>query len=147
MMSERLAPNTVEVVHVGTVMHKGVIGCKPSTPLDEVIRIMADTNVQVLVVTGPDEEALGTISQMDLLSFYGQDHKGLKARDVMSGKVIAVPPEMPLQEAIQIMMERCYQPPGRQRARRRWPAGAGRADDRAHHQGDARQQVDVVLQP
>ena len=106
MMSERLAPNNVEVVHVGTVMHKGVIGCKPSTPLDEVIRIMADTNVQVLVVTGPDEEALGTVSQMDLLSYYGQDHKGLKARDVMSGKVIAVPPELTLQEAIQIMMER-----------------------------------------
>ena len=107
MSSERLDPTTVEVVHVGTVMHKGVIGCKPSTPLDEVVRIIADTNVQVLVVTGPDEEALGTISQMDLLSFYGQDHKGLKARDVMSGKVIAVPPDMPLQEAIQIMIDRC----------------------------------------
>ena len=88
-------------------MHKGVIGCKPSTPLDEVIRIMADTNVQVLVVTGPDEEALGTISQMDLLNFFGQDHKGLKARDVMGSKVIAVAPEMTLQEAIQIMLERC----------------------------------------
>jgi CBS domain-containing protein len=107
MLSERLAPRIAEVIHVGTVMHKGVIGCKPSTPLDEVIRIMADTNVQVLVVTGPDEEALGTISQMDLLKFYGQDHKGLKARDVMSGKVIAVPPELTLQEAIQIMMDRC----------------------------------------
>ena len=107
MLSERLTPNDVELAHVGMVMHKGVIGCKPSTPLDEVIRIMADTNVQVLVVTGPDEEALGTISQMDLLAFYGRDHKGLKARDVMSGKVIAVPPEMPLQEAIKIMMEGC----------------------------------------
>ena len=107
MSSERLAPTATEVIHVGTIMHKGVIGCKPSTSLDEVIRIMADTNVQVLVVTGPDEEALGTISQMDLLAFYGQDHKGLKARDVMSGKVLAVPPELTLQEAIQIMMERC----------------------------------------
>ncbi len=107
MVSERLASSTVEVAHVGSVMHRGVIGCKPSTPLDEVIRIMADTNVQVLVVTGPDEEALGTISQIDLLAFYGQDHKGLKARDVMSGKVIAIPPEMTLQEAIRIMMERC----------------------------------------
>ncbi len=107
MLSERLAPVTTEVVHVGTVMHKGVIGCKPSTPLDEVIRIMADTNVQVLVVTGPDEEALGTISQMDLLEFYGQDHKGLKARDVMSGNVLAIPPDMTLQDAIKIMMEHC----------------------------------------
>lgn len=107
MSSEGLAPTAVQVVHVGTVMHRGVIGCKPSTPLDEVIRIMADTNVQVLVVTGPDEEALGTISQMDLLEFYGQDHKGLKARDVMSSKVIAIPPEMPLTEAIKIMRDKC----------------------------------------
>lgn len=107
MSSERLAPTAVDVPHVGTVMHKGVIGCKPSTPLDEVIRIMADTNVQVLVVTGPDEEALGTISQMDLLEFYAQDHKGLKARDVMSAKVIAIPPEMTLQDAIKIMIDRC----------------------------------------
>ncbi len=91
---------------VETVMHRGVIGCKPSTSLEEVIRIMADTNVEVLVVSGPDEEALGTISQLDVLSFYGQDLKGKKARDVMRTKVIAVPPEMPLAEAIKIMVER-----------------------------------------
>jgi CBS domain-containing protein len=87
-------------------MHRGVIGCKPSTSLDEVVRIMADTNVQVLVVIGPDEEALGTISQMDVIPYYNQDHKGMKARDVMRTKVIAVPPEMPLEAAIQIMVER-----------------------------------------
>lgn len=91
---------------VGTVMHRGVIGCKPSTSLEEVVRIMADTNVQVLVVTGPDEEALGTISQMDVLQYYGQDLKGLRARDVMRTKVIVVPPEMPLEEAVRIMVER-----------------------------------------
>ncbi len=92
---------------VGTIMHKGVIGCKPSTPLEEVVRIMADANVQVIVVTGPDDEALATISQMDVISFYGQDLKGLKARDVMSSKVIAVPPELPVLEAVKIMAERC----------------------------------------
>jgi predicted transcriptional regulator len=63
--------------------------------------------VQVLVVTGPDEEALGVINQMDLLKFYGRDHKGLKARDVMSGPVIAVPPEMAVQDAIKIMQDEC----------------------------------------
>lgn len=90
---------------VEAIMHKGVIGCKPSTPLEEVIRIMADTNVEVLVVTGPDEEALGTISQLDVVPFYGQDLKGKKARDVMRARVIAIPPEMPLRDAIQIMVE------------------------------------------
>ena len=63
---------------VEAIMHKGVIGCKPSTSLEEVIRIMADTNVEVLVVTGPDEEALGIISQLDILPFYGQNLKGVR---------------------------------------------------------------------
>jgi len=91
---------------VEAVMHKGVIGCKPSTPLEEVIRIMADTNVEILVVTGPDEEALGVISQLDVIPYHGQDFKGKKARDVMSREVIAVPPSMPLQDAINIMVKR-----------------------------------------
>lgn len=88
---------------VGGVMHKGVIGCKPSTPLEEVVRMMADTNLRVVVVTGPDEEALGFIAPLDVIAYYGKDLKGLRARDVMSSKVISVPPEMPLAEAVEIM--------------------------------------------
>ena len=57
-------------------------------------------------MTGPDEEALGVISQLDVLPFYGQELKGKKARDVMCQDMIAVPPEMPLQDAIKIMVER-----------------------------------------
>jgi CBS domain-containing protein len=94
MQSDRLVAN---------VMHKGVIGCRPSTPLDEIIRIMADTNVQVIVVTGPEEEALGTISQLDIVPYFGQEVKGVKARDVMHTKVIAIPPEMTLAEAAKVM--------------------------------------------
>jgi CBS domain-containing protein len=90
---------------VGHVMHRGVIGCKPSTSLEEVVRIMADTNVQVIVVTGPDDEALGTISQMDMLSYYGKDLKHMRARDVMSSKVIAIPPEVSLDEAVKVMID------------------------------------------
>jgi predicted transcriptional regulator len=92
---------------VEAIMHKGVIGCKPSTSLEEVIRIMADTNVEVLVVTGPDEEALGVISQLDVLPFYGQNIKGVRARDMMRANVIAIAPEMPVGEAARIMVERC----------------------------------------
>ena len=87
------------------VMHRGVIGCKPSTRLEEVVRIMADTNVQVLVVTGPDDEALGVISQMDVIPYFQHDIKGLKARDVMSTDVLAIPPQMTLDDAIKTMTE------------------------------------------
>jgi CBS domain-containing protein len=88
------------------IMHRGVIGCKPSTRLEEVVRIMADTNVQVLVVTGPDDEALGIISQMDVIPYFRQDIKGLKARDVMNTDVIAIPPQMTLDDAIKTMEDR-----------------------------------------
>lgn len=91
---------------VGDIMHKGVIGCKPNTPLEEVVRVMADTNLRVLVVTGPDEEALGIISRLEVIPFYGQDLRGKKARDVMSTKVIAISPDMTLDEAVKIMVER-----------------------------------------
>jgi CBS domain-containing protein len=67
---------------------------------------MADTNLQVLVVTGPDEEALGTISQLDLLPYYGKDLVGLKARDIMHLKVLAIPPTISVGEAASIMIER-----------------------------------------
>lgn len=97
MKSERL---------VETIMHKGVIGCKPSTPLEEVVRIMADTNLRIIVVTGPDDEALGIISQLEVIPYYGRDLKGVKARDVMSSMVIAIPPDMPVTEAVKIMVER-----------------------------------------
>ena len=89
---------------VGTIMHKGVIGCKPSTPLEEVVRLMADTNLQILVITGPDEEALGTISQLDLIPYFGKELIGLRARDIMGQKVIAIPPSMPVAEAANIML-------------------------------------------
>jgi hypothetical protein len=51
-------------VHVGSVMHRASLG-KTEHALDEVIRIIR-TRTSDFVVTGPDEEALGTISQMDL---------------------------------------------------------------------------------
>ena len=108
---------------------------------------MADTNVEVLVVTGPDEEALGVISQLDVLPFYGQDLKGKKARDVMSQKVIAVPPGMPLQEAIKIMVDGGINDLIVSVRGDVGAAGARRSDHRPRDQGHARQQVDVVLQP
>jgi CBS domain-containing protein len=91
---------------VEAIMHKGVIGCKPNTPLEEVVRVMADTNLHVIVVTGSSDEALGIISQLEVIPYYGRDLKGIKARDVMSSTVIAIPPNMLVTEAVKIMVEK-----------------------------------------
>jgi CBS domain-containing protein len=67
---------------------------------------MADTSLGVVVVTGPDDEALGIIGQLEILPYYGKELKGVKARDVMTSTVIAIRPDMPLKEAVKIMVER-----------------------------------------
>jgi CBS domain-containing protein len=42
---------------------------------------------------------------MDVIPFYAQDLKKLRARDVMSDNVIAIPPDVPVSDAVKIMVE------------------------------------------
>jgi len=91
---------------VRDIMHRGVITCKPDTLLKEVVRIMSDTDVHALIVVGPNGEAKGVVSHMDLLRVYGRNLLDLKAEDVMTPRVISISPEAPITEAIEIMLER-----------------------------------------
>jgi len=79
---------------VGDIMHKGVIACKPDTPLQEVVRIVADTDVHASV-----------ISHFDLIKCYGADLQEQKAQDIMTPKVIDVAPTVPVSEAVKLMVE------------------------------------------
>ncbi len=92
--------------HVWAVMHKGVIMCHPDTPLDEVVRVMADTGVHGLAVA-EDENGplLGTISHMDVIPYWDEDLRKYKARDVMTPKVISVSPDDTIADAIKVMVE------------------------------------------
>ena len=90
---------------VRDIMHKGVISCGPETPLPEVIRVIADTDVHAIVVTDPEGMALGVISHMDILPYYGQDVSSVKAKDVMTPNVISVGLDTPVKEAAQLMLK------------------------------------------
>jgi len=94
-------------VTVEDIMHKGVITCRPDTPLREVVRILCDSDIQTIAVEGPSGEVIGIISHLDILAHYREADldKGV-ARDVMSHKVIAVSPHTPLDEAIHLMVEK-----------------------------------------
>ena len=42
---------------VRDIYHKGVIFCKPDTPLQEVVRVMADTDIHAIIVAeGPSAQ-------------------------------------------------------------------------------------------
>jgi len=89
---------------VGDLMHRGVIACKLATPMDEVIRIVSDTDVHAIVVMDETNHALGVISHMDIIQFFGQDIASLTARDVMSGTVIDIEVGKPAKEAADLML-------------------------------------------
>ncbi len=87
------------------IMHNGVIGCKSDTPLSEVVRILSDTDIHALVVTGDFGEVVGVVSHMDIIPRHGEDLTQLTAREVMTSKVITVTPEAKVTEAIDVMVK------------------------------------------
>ena len=88
------------------IMHSGVIGCKPDTPLSEVVRILSDTDIHALVVTGEDGEVVGIISHMDIIPLYQQDLSSFTASQVMTASVISVSPEAAVAEAVKVMVDK-----------------------------------------
>lgn len=91
---------------VRDVMHRGVITCKPNTLLKEVVRILSDTDVSAIIVVGPNGEAKGVISHMDMLRVYGRNLLDVKAKEVMTAEVISVSPDASIAEAITVMLKR-----------------------------------------
>jgi CBS domain-containing protein len=91
---------------VGDLMHKGIIACKPETPMTEVVRIVSDTDVHAIVVMDNDNQALGIISHTDIIRLFGEDLAQHTAREVMSQGVLDIASEAPAKEAAQLMLDK-----------------------------------------
>ena len=91
---------------VKDIYHKGVIFCRPDTPLQEVVRVMADTDIHAIVVAEKEgAEPMGVVSHTDAIAHYGEDRSQIKASDVMTSHVITVSEEATIPEAVQKMLE------------------------------------------
>lgn len=96
-MSERL---------VQDIYHKGVIFCRPDTPLQEVIRVMADTDIHAIIVAAAENTApLGIIAHIDAIAHYGEDLSQISAAEVMNSPVATIPESAPVSEAAKKMRE------------------------------------------
>ena len=91
---------------VRDIMHKGVIACHPNTAVAEVVRVLADTEVHGVVVTGAAGELVGIISHMDVIPLYNKELEGKTAGDIMTRDVITVSLDASVQEAMQLMVAR-----------------------------------------
>ena len=90
---------------VGDLMHKGIIACKPETPMTEVVRIMVDTDVHAIIVVDDSSKARGIISHADIVRFYGQEISECTAGEAMSGRLLEIESGQPATLAAERMLE------------------------------------------
>lgn len=91
---------------VRDIYHKGVIFCRPDTPLQEVVRVMADTDVHAIIVAEEGgAQPLGVISHTNAIAHYGEDLNQIRAADAMTKGVITISKDAPVSEAARKMLE------------------------------------------
>ena len=91
---------------VRDIYHKGVILCKPDSPLQEVVRVMADTEIHAVMVTEREgEPPIGVVSHIDVIAHYGENLSTIHARDVMTADVISILEDATVGEAAKKLLE------------------------------------------
>jgi predicted transcriptional regulator len=91
---------------VRDIYHKGVILCKPDSPLQEVVRVMADTEIHAVMVTEREGQSpVGVVSHIDVIAHYGEDLTAIQAQDVMTSRVISISEDATVGEAAKKLLE------------------------------------------
>jgi len=89
---------------VRDIMKIGVPTCNLETPLPEIAKIMARENADAVIVM--DEfGACGVISQSDLVHAYPRNFLLLSAKDVMTDRIVSIPPEAAVTAASHLMQD------------------------------------------
>ncbi len=92
--------------YVRDIYHKGVIFCKPETPLQEVIRVMADTEIHAIMVAQQEgDPPVGVVSHMDTIAHYGKNLTAVHARDVMTTTVVSISEDASVKDAAEQLLE------------------------------------------
>jgi len=92
---------------VRDVMHRGVITCWTDEPLIDVARRLREYAINAIFVLDESGRAEGVISQTDLAEAYAQgDWQHRTAEEVMTTDVVTINGDIPLDAAIQIMLDK-----------------------------------------
>jgi CBS domain-containing protein len=92
---------------VRDVMHRGVITCWADEPVIDVARRLREYAINAIFVLDQSGRAEGVISQTDLARAYmkgGWKHR--TADDIMTPEVVTLSGDIPLDAAIQIMLDK-----------------------------------------
>ena len=90
---------------VRDLMQIGVPACETSASLIDVAHLLAEEARDILVVMG-EGGVEGVVSQSDLARAFVCDYQALTARDIMTPDMFSVPPDMTVQTAVELMLEK-----------------------------------------
>ncbi len=89
---------------VRDIMKIGVPTCTVETPLPQVAKIMARENADAIIVMD-ESGAVGVISQSDLTGVYARNYALLTAQEIMTDKIVSIPPDAAATAAAQTMQD------------------------------------------
>jgi len=89
------------------VMTRGVVTAPMDATVKEVATLLSKQGVSAVTIISPDGEAVGIISEMDLLKVIGKENwENMPAESIMSSRIESVKPTSTLGEAAKIMMKK-----------------------------------------
>jgi CBS domain-containing protein len=100
-----------EGVTIAAAMHRGVVTCRPETPLTKVAQMMAAHRIHSVVVWSEAQEAdeegtlWGVVSDLDLARAIATDEAGSTARAVTSKPVVTVAIDERISRAAELMVD------------------------------------------
>jgi CBS domain-containing protein len=88
-------------------MHRGVIICWADEPLVDVALRLCEYDINALFVLDDSGRAVGVISQTDLARAYMEGNwQGRTADEIMVTDVVTITGDIPLNAAIQVMLDK-----------------------------------------
>lgn len=95
---------------VTSIMKSPVVSIQANKSLEEALHLMQEKGVSSIMVTPvASGESEGIMTKRDIISkvvSQGKDPKTLKVQDVMTPRVITVPPDYPLADTAKLMTEK-----------------------------------------
>ncbi|MEA3509402.1 MAG: CBS domain-containing protein [candidate division NC10 bacterium] len=95
---------------VTSIMKSPVVSIEANKSLEEALHLMQEKGVSSIMVTPvASGESEGIMTKRDIISkvvSQGKDPKTLKVQDVMTPRVITVPPDYPLADTAKLMTEK-----------------------------------------
>jgi CBS domain-containing protein len=95
---------------VAAVMHKGVISCRPETPLSKIAQMMAAHRIHSVVVWSEADEAdadgtlWGVVSDFDLARAIAAGAPRLTAEALTSAPAVTIGPDASVRKAAEVMV-------------------------------------------